>query len=95
MAQFRNLTAALLLFAFANTAEASTTTRRACCEPPTGRTLTDTEVAQFEQCVCLEDNVELADQLLSAGQYGLYHWRVTDFSLIDFEDDDRPEVRIA
>jgi hypothetical protein len=93
MPSARHLSGVLILVLLASThVQASSTTRRQCCEAPSGTTLTAAEVAQFEQCVCLHDNVELSDQTLSAGQFGYFHWRVSDFSLIDHDDDNRPEV---
>jgi len=46
----------------------------------------------YSDCKCLEDDKELLTETVAAGQYVNYHWRLTNWALIDVPDDQRPSV---
>ena len=47
---------------------------------------------EIADCTPLYDNLEVSQQSVEAGEYKYYHWVMTDFSITDVPDDERPSI---
>lgn len=48
--------------------------------------------AAYSDCNCLEDNTWRVGEVLAGGQSMHFHWRLTDWSMINVPDDQRPSI---
>lgn len=48
--------------------------------------------APYADCTCLEDDTWRTGDVLQAGESRWYHWRLTDWSIINVPDEDRPDI---
>jgi len=46
----------------------------------------------YESCTCLNDNTWIKGEVLGAGAKRFYHWRLTDWDLINVPDAERPDI---
>ena len=65
---------------------------RECCEPPGDADLDTLE--HFRECTCLRDNKPLVRERVGPGESRHYHWRLSDWTLINRPDSERPPIHL-